>query len=105
MEELFQKEERFQKHLVKSTHYTLIGPSDFNELSAFIKIVNKLAPPNIFSVSLHDSLSNKNAVRRALEVFKFQSEPMIHVYFKESGNLIGSVSLERYCRDYKINFE
>lgn len=64
LDELIKKEENFQVKL-KPNEYTFIGPKDPNSLPTFYNLVNEIAPTSFFS-TMHDSLKNKESVRKAL---------------------------------------
>jgi hypothetical protein len=99
MEELYLKENEFQRHL-KENHYTLIAPVDLNLFEPFIKTINKIAPSSVFS-TIDDSLSNKDAVKGAIQNFPPQTKYQIYVILS-SGGMMLHATLEEYCERYKI---
>ncbi|WP_157505878.1 hypothetical protein [Flavobacterium chungangense] len=102
MEELYLKEKEFQKYLTDN-HYTLIAPVNPNLFEPFIKTINKIAPSNVFS-TIDDSLSNKDAVKVAIQNFPPQTEYQIYVIISGRGMMLHA-TLEEYCERYKIKFE
>ncbi len=104
LEELSDRQERFEPYL-KNGHYSFIGPVDQNLFEPFMKTVNRFAPVKSFSRSIHDVLSNKQAVQKTLGMFPDTIELRIYVVQKSDSQILLHDTIEGYCEKNNVDFE
>lgn len=98
---VFELEDNFQQYLRKGD-YTFVGPVNQNLLEDFIKAVNLVAPVVSFNRTIHDALSNREAVRLVLSQNP-NLEKRIYAIINEDTQILIHATPEEYCERLNIN--
>lgn len=101
-EEIFTQEEDFQPYLLEN-HYTFVGPVNDDLFEKFIKIVNEIAPPNVFH-TIHNVLSNSKTTRKALDLFPPDTQLRIYVVSYRSNSLLIHSTINGYCEKFNVDY-
>jgi hypothetical protein len=96
--------EDFFQYDLKPDHYTFIAPSDEEELSIFLFKAKLAAPLKVANGSLHDVLTEKKIVSKAIETYHHSTELAIYVADKSSKKF-SPIQLYEYCKIHNIDFE
>lgn len=107
LEQLIELEERFQPYLLNDD-YTFIGPADQNLFNSFMRRANDIAPVVSFSRSIHDALSDKDAIRQGLASLPAGAPVRIFVIQRTSGrydSMLLHDTVEGYCQKNNIDFQ
>lgn len=99
LEELIKKEEAFQEHLL-NRDYTFIGPSNQELMEEFIKNANNFAPIVSVSRSIHQVLSHKKSVRKAIDLLPPQTDLRIYVVKRSLGKqFLAHSTIDDYSKE------
>lgn len=103
-EEAFKQEDDFQPYLLKN-HYTFIGPENEDLFEDFYRTANKIAPPNPFSRSMHEVLSNKHVVKTAIKYLSKGTPLKVYVMIRQvNPDILIHASIEDYCDRFKVDY-
>lgn len=102
-EDIFELEEKFQPFLLKND-YTFIGPTDTNLMTSFMQVANTIAPTIAVSRLIHHALSNKNAIKQAIQTLPLNTELRIYVVISNGNHNLIHSDIAEYCRRNNIDF-
>lgn len=104
LQQLLNTQARLEQHLLPG-YYTFIGPVEQNLMQPFMRRANDIAPVVAFSRSIHDVLSNKQAIQRALEILPANEPLRIFVVQRHKSDVLLHDTIEGYCEKNNINFQ
>ena len=96
LENLFKQEEEFQSYLLPKD-YSFIGPVNQNLLEQFIKVASIFTPAISITKSIHHVLSNKMAVRKALNFRPQGILVKIYAVTSTGRSLLVHADIKTYC--------
>jgi hypothetical protein len=103
-DQIFELEEKFQPFLLKND-YTFIGPIDIDLLQQFIMTTNRIAPKIAILCKVHQALSNKNSIRKAILTLPLNTELRVYVIISNGYRDLFHTTIEEYCKKNNIDFE